>query len=417
MHFASSLRTVSRETFLTTQEPMTAESQEGGLMERWQISGFGLYVHWPFCQSKCPYCDFNSHVASHVDHGRWLEGYLLELRRYAQETPGRVLSSIFFGGGTPSLMPPATVEAIIDEATLLWTPANDIEITLEANPTSVEIGRFVDFRSAGVNRVSVGIQALNDQDLRRLGRMHSADEARAAIAVSQRVFERTSFDLIYARQDQSLKQWEAELTAALALSADHLSLYQLTIESGTVFGARFAKGQLLGLPSEDTAADMFELTQDLCDAAGMPSYEVSNHAKPNAESRHNMIYWRGGDYVGIGPGAHGRLTNALGERYATVSPSAPSVWLEKATSRTSVAEDRERLSPEDSATEFLLMGMRVNAGISLDDYAAISGQPLSAKKIRSMVEQGALTVENGQIKTTKSGRMVLNWVLQQLVLD
>lgn len=386
-------------------------------MERWQISGFGLYVHWPFCQSKCPYCDFNSHVESHVDHSRWLGGYLSELRRYATETPGRILSSIFFGGGTPSLMPAATVEAIVNEATRLWTPANDIEITLEANPTSVEIGRFRDFRRAGVNRVSVGIQALNDQDLRRLGRMHSASEARTAISVSQQVFERTSFDLIYARQDQSLKQWEAELIDALSLSADHLSLYQLTIEPSTVFGARFAKGQLLGLPHEDAAADMFELTQDLCEAAGMPSYEVSNHAKANAESRHNMIYWRGGDYIGIGPGAHGRLTTSSGHRYATVSPAAPNVWLDAATSTETAAEDRERLSPEDIATEFLLMGMRVNAGVSLNDYNAMSGRPLSEKKVRILMEQGVLLVQDGHIKTTKSGRLVLNWVLQQLLLE
>ena len=395
---------------------MGTRKLENDLMERWQISGFGLYVHWPFCQSKCPYCDFNSHVASHVDHGKWLEAYLSELRRFGAETPGRVLNSIFFGGGTPSLMHPATVEAIVNEATRLWTPANDLEITLEANPTSVEIGRFRDFRLAGVNRVSVGIQALNDQDLRRLGRMHSATEARSAISISQQVFDRTSFDLIYARQDQSLKQWEAELTDALSMSADHLSLYQLTIEPDTVFGARFAKGQLLGLPPEDIAADMFELTQDLCEAAGMPSYEVSNHAKPNAESRHNMIYWRGGDYVGIGPGAHGRLTTSSGHRYATVSPSAPNAWLDAVTSTHALAEERERLSSDDIATEFLLMGLRMTAGVSLKDYNAISGRPLSHKKIQSLTEQGLLVLEDNYIKTTKSGRMVLNWVLQQLLL-
>lgn len=384
-------------------------------MERWQSAGFGLYVHWPFCQSKCPYCDFNSHVSGQIDQRAWLDAYLIELRRYAQDTPGRVLSSIFFGGGTPSLMPPETVAAIIDEATRLWTPANDIEITLEANPTSVEISRFREFRTAGINRVSVGVQALNDADLRRLGRLHDAGEARRAISVSQSVFDRTSFDLIYARQDQSLTAWEAELTAALALAGDHLSLYQLTIEPGTVFGARFDRGLLLGLPEEDRAADMYEITQTLCAAAGLPSYEVSNHARPGQESRHNMIYWRCGDYVGIGPGAHGRITRPDGQRFATARPLLPDAWLSSVNSP--LEEGRELLSSNDQASELLMMGMRIAAGVDLSEYQGLAGEPLSSARILQLTELGLVEVIKGRIRTTSAGGLVLNWVLRQLLMN
>ncbi|MDR7124483.1 radical SAM family heme chaperone HemW [Pseudotabrizicola sp. 4114] len=383
-------------------------------MQRWQSAGFGLYIHWPFCQSKCPYCDFNSHVTAQIDQDVWREAYLSELRRYAEETPNRVLSSIFFGGGTPSLMPPATVAAIIDEATRLWTPANDIEITLEANPTSVEIGRFRDFRMAGVNRVSVGIQALNDIDLRRLGRLHDSSEARAAISVSQTVFDRTSFDLIYARQDQSLSAWEAELREALSLAGDHLSLYQLTIEPGTAFGARFDRGLLPGLPDEDLAVDMYEITQALCDASNMSAYEISNHAKPGEESRHNMIYWRCGDYVGIGPGAHGRLTDESGRRISTNSPAMPTEWLKAVQSCTHLKP--EALSADDQATELLIMGLRVNAGADLMEYERIAGEPLPALRISNLSNQGLVDVSGGRIKTTPAGRLVLNWILKQLLV-
>ncbi|WP_103335046.1 radical SAM family heme chaperone HemW [Pseudotabrizicola formosa] len=383
-------------------------------MQRWQQAGFGLYVHWPFCQSKCPYCDFNSHVSDAVDHSEWAAAYLNDLRRYALETPGRVLSSIFFGGGTPSLMRPETVAAIVDEAVKLWTPANDIEITLEANPTSVEIGRFAEFRLAGINRVSIGIQALNDTDLRRLGRMHDAREARKAIEVSQAVFDRSSFDLIYARQDQSISAWEAELRDALSLAAGHLSLYQLTIEPGTVFGARFERGLLQGLPVEDVAADMFELTQGICEAHGKPAYEISNHARPGEESRHNMIYWRCGDFLGIGPGAHGRLTDAAGQRYATVARHMPGDWL-KANQAGATHDGREMLSQDAQATELLLMGMRVNSGVDLTEYQTISGAPLSPTRLEPLRAQGLVEITNGRLHTTPSGRLVLNWVLKELL--
>ena len=383
-------------------------------MERWQIAGFGLYVHWPFCQSKCPYCDFNSHLSDHIDHDRWLNAYLTEMRRYAEETPGRVLSSIFFGGGTPSLMRPRTVAAIIDEASKLWTPANDIEITLEANPTSVEISRFRDFRTAGVNRVSVGVQALNDVDLRRLGRLHGEQEARRAIATSQSVFEKTSFDLIYARQDQSLDQWKSELTRALALADGHLSLYQLTIEPGTVFAARFDRGQLRGLPVEDVAADMYDLTQEVCSAHGYSAYEVSNHAKPGQESRHNKIYWRCGDYVGIGPGAHGRITTASGQRFSTVRPSSPNAWLD----RGGLIEDgdHDTLSLDDRASELIMMGLRVTEGVDLGEYEELTGASLSKAKVKELCDLGLVETRDNQIRTTAAGRLVLNWVVKQLLV-
>ena len=301
-------------------------SRGPALAEDWQQGGFGLYVHWPFCQAKCPYCDFNSHVSREIDQERWRRAYLAELDRYAAEVPGRVLTSVFFGGGTPSLMDPELVGAILDRVARLWPMANDPEITLEANPTSVEAGRFRGYRDAGVNRVSMGIQALNNADLARLGRLHSVEEALAAFDIARGLFDRVSFDLIYARQGQTLADWRIELQQALSMAVDHLSLYQLTIEPGTAFGDRFARGTLRDLPDDDAGADMYLLTQEMCDAAGLHGYEVSNHAARGAESRHNLVYWRYGDFVGIGPGAHGRLT-LDGQRHATIGHHMPEAWL------------------------------------------------------------------------------------------
>ena len=297
------------------------------MLEDWRNGGFGLYVHWPFCQAKCPYCDFNSHVVSRIDQKDWVTAYKAELARVAELAPDRVLNSIFFGGGTPSLMHPDTVAAVIESAQDIWTFANDIEITLEANPGSVEAGRFAGYRDGGVNRISMGFQALNDDDLRRLGRIHSVAEGKAAFDIARNCFDRVSFDLIYARQGQTLDGWKAELREALSMAIDHLSLYQLTIEEGTAFGDRYARGKLRDLPTDDTAADMYLATQDICAEFGMPGYEISNHARPGAESRHNQIYWRYGDYIGIGPGAHGRIT-ANGTRYATEAIRAPGAWLQ-----------------------------------------------------------------------------------------
>ncbi|MCL4155215.1 UNVERIFIED_CONTAM: hypothetical protein GTU68_030977, partial [Idotea baltica] len=267
----------------------------------------GVYIHWPFCQAKCPYCDFNSHVSSNVDQTAWVRAYLSELDRLAELTPNRIVSTVFFGGGTPSLMLPDTVAAIIERVRQNWRCTNDIEVNLEANPTSVEASRFRGFQQAGVNRISMGIQALNDQDLKLLGRLHSVAEAQKAFDIARNIFDRVSFDLIYARQNQSAAEWEAELTQALGMAVDHLSLYQLTIEEGTAFGDRFARGGLRGLPTDDLSADLYELTQSITSDHGFSAYEVSNHAKTGQESRHNLVYWRGGDYVGVGPGAHGRF--------------------------------------------------------------------------------------------------------------
>lgn len=386
-------------------------------MERWQSAGFALYVHWPFCQAKCPYCDFNSHVSAQVDHDAWRSAFVKELGRLARETPDRVLSSIFFGGGTPSLLPADTVAAIIDEATHLWSIANDIEITLEANPTSVESDKLKSFRTAGVNRVSIGVQALNDVDLRRLGRMHNAAEARHAISVAQSTFDRMSFDLIYARQHQTLRDWEAELTDALSMSSGHLSLYQLTVEPDTVFGARYDRGQLLGLPHEDLAADMYLLTQDLCDAHGLPAYEVSNHAAPGLESRHNTIYWRAGDYVGVGPGAHGRITDSIGRRFCTECPKSPNEWLNLVLSDHPGELTRETLDRTAQATEFMVMGLRLTAGIDVNEYASIAGANFEPQNLQELTDLGLITVSDQTMRTTLAGRMVLNSVLQKLLAD
>ena len=292
------------------------------MSEDWRHGGFGLYIHWPFCEAKCPYCDFNSYVSPDIDDNVWEAALIAELDRHAELTQGRLLNSIFFGGGTPSLMPPAMVGNLIARALEHWVPANDIEITLEANPSSVEASRFAGFQAAGVNRISMGIQALNDPDLKRLGRLHSVSEAMTALKIAKKSFGRVSFDLIYARQDQLLSQWHKELDEAILLSDGHLSLYQLTIEPGTAFGFRAEAGKLRGLPDENLSADMFDLTNEVCAAAGLQAYEVSNYATKGLESRHNIIYWRGGDYIGIGPGAHGRLTSS-GQRVATQTALAP----------------------------------------------------------------------------------------------
>lgn len=383
------------------------------MADDWRNGGFGLYVHWPFCEAKCPYCDFNSHVSKNIDQKQWLDAYLVELRRSAAETPNRVLNTIFFGGGTPSLMDPETVAAVIDTARALWHPANDMEITLEANPGSVEAGRFAAYRGAGVNRISMGVQALNDDDLRRLGRIHSVAEARAAYDIARHCFERVSFDLIYARQHQTLDAWRAELTEALSMAVDHLSLYQLTIEDGTAFGDRYAVGKLRGLPLDDSAADMYLATQEICEAHGLPAYEVSNHARPGAESQHNLIYWHYGDYVGIGPGAHGRITQN-GQKYATETYLNPQRWLDAA-SCGSGEKERAALSREDQASEYLMMGLRVTGGLDIDRYMGISGHPLPQDPLGHLQDIGMVQMLDGRLMATTDGRAVLNAVIRELL--
>ncbi len=383
--------------------------------EDWQDGGFGLYIHWPFCEAKCPYCDFNSHVARRIDQDRWRRAYLAEIDRVADELPGRVLNTIFFGGGTPSLMDPDSVAAILTRIAQRWPMANDAEITLEANPGSVEAGRFRAFRAAGITRISMGIQALNDADLRRLGRIHSVDEAMAAFDIARGTFDRVSFDLIYARQDQTLADWKAELNQALTKAIDHISLYQLTIEDGTAFGDRYRLGKLRGLPDDDAAADMFDATAEICAAHGFERYEVSNHARPGSEARHNLIYWRYGDYAGIGPGAHGRIT-VSGRRYATETHRNPAAWL-SAAERGTGESLREPLAGMEQAAEYAMMSLRIGEGMDIGRYARLAGQPLNAVALADLSEQGFVTERGGRVVVTGRGLPLLNAVTGQLLAD
>jgi len=381
--------------------------------EDWRAGGFGIYLHWPFCAAKCPYCDFNSHVRAGVDQDRWRRALVAEIGRAAQETRGRQVGSVFFGGGTPSLMPPGTVAAAIEAVAAGWNLAPDAEITLEANPTSVEADRFRAYAAAGVNRLSLGVQSLDDRALRALGRRHDVASARAAFDLARRIFPRVSFDLIYARQGQTLADWRAELGEALAMAADHLSLYQLTIEPGTAFGALAARGRLRGLPSDGLAADLHLATQEICAAAGMPAYEVSNHARPGAEGRHNLVYWRYGDYVGVGPGAHGRLTLG-GSRWATVATSAPEAWLAAVEAGTA-PETRTMVTPQEQAAEMLLMGLRLAEGIALGRHAALAGQPLDLAVVERLEALDLVVTGDGRLKATSAGRSVLNAVIGELL--
>ena len=379
--------------------------------------GFGLYVHWPFCLKKCPYCDFNSHVRDAVDQARWRDALLRELDHCAPLVPGRTLTSIFFGGGTPSLMAPATAAAVIEHAARHWTLAPDIEITLEANPTSVEAGRFADLRATGINRVSLGIQALDDTALRFLGRAHSADEARAAIALAARHFDRYSFDLIYARPGQTLASWQAELDRALVLAGDHLSVYQLTIEPGTAFHTAHARGDF-ALPDDELGGALFELTQDHLAAAGLPAYEISNHARPGQESRHNLTYWRYGEYLGVGPGAHGRLALA-GTKHATRQKRAPESWLAAVESAGHGTEERLPLDPMQRAEELLMMGLRLAEGIPRTRFQAeLDSEPeawLDSTALRHLIEGGFITLDAVRLAATAAGRQRLNAVLAALL--
>jgi oxygen-independent coproporphyrinogen-3 oxidase len=383
--------------------------------EDWREGGFGLYVHWPFCEAKCPYCDFNSHVSRSIDQKSWRDAYLLELKRASLETENRVLNAVFFGGGTPSLMDPDIVSDIISAIKSHWPTANDLEITLEANPSSVEAGRFAAFRQAGISRISMGIQALNDADLKRLGRIHSASEAMQAFDVARTAFDRVSFDLIYGRQDQSLEQWQAELQSALNLAIDHISLYQLTIENGTAFGDRYARGGLRGLPTEDLGADMYTATQEICGEMGFPSYEVSNHARDGAQSRHNLIYWRYCDYIGIGPGAHGRVT-VDNIKWATEAFSNPQRWLD-AVPHQHAEKPRVSLNSQDQATEFLLMGLRLKEGIDIDRFERILGEPLRVESLSHLQEIEMITLDNNRLTVSNQGFMVLNAVIEELLPD
>jgi oxygen-independent coproporphyrinogen-3 oxidase len=375
---------------------------------------FGVYVHWPFCRSKCPYCDFNSHVSHRpIDQPRFVRAFAAEIAATAARTPGRTVSSVFFGGGTPSLMEPATVAAVLDAIARHWGIAGDIEVTLEANPTSVEAERFAGYRAAGVNRVSLGVQALDDGALAALGRTHTADEALAAVAIARRHFERYSFDLIYARPGQKPADWRTELTRAIAQAASHLSLYQLTIEPETPFASLHAGGKLV-IPGEDCARDLYDVTQEVCNAAGLPAYEVSNHAWPGAECRHNLVYWRYREYAGIGPGAHGRL-DVDGVRRATAAERRPEAWLDLVESQGHGVVTDEPLTPAEKADEFLLMGLRLAEGIDPARFERLAGAPLPAEQVAHLERHGFVeTTREGRLRVTPAGFPILNAVVAEL---
>lgn len=380
---------------------------------RGQKDPIGIYIHWPFCRQKCPYCDFNSHVQQGVDHARWADALCRELASYAEETVGLEVDSVFFGGGTPSLMAPETVAAVLETVAAHWRLAPEAEITLEANPTSVEAARFAGFAAAGVNRVSVGVQALRDEDLRRLGRLHSVAEARQAIDIAMKYFGRVSADLIYARQDQSLAAWREELAEALDWGLDHLSLYQLTIEPETRFGDLHARGRLRGLPDGELAADLYEATQEMTEAAAMPAYEVSNHARPGAEGRHNLIYWRGGAYLGVGPGAHGRVLTSTGW-IATETLRQPEAWLAGVDTRAQAAK-LTPIAPEERAVEYMMMALRLRDGMDLARYAALAGGAPDAAALAKMAGDGFVETDAGRLRLTPAGRPLLNAVLRELL--
>ena len=377
-------------------------------------AGFGVYVHWPFCAAKCPYCDFNSHVRhAPVDEVRYLAAFRAEIAHMAARTPGRTVSSVFLGGGTPSLMRPATVAGLLDAIGGAWGIAPGVEVTLEANPTSVEATRFRGYRAAGVNRVSLGVQALDDGDLKRLGRLHSVEEALSAVRTAATHFERFSFDLIYARPDQTAQAWAAELRRAIAYAAEHLSLYQLTIEPGTPFFGLAQSGRLVP-PDDDASRALYDVTQEICEAAGLPAYEVSNHARPGAQSRHNLLYWRYGEYAGIGPGAHGRLVLPQG-RTGTLTEKAPEGWLARVEREGHGITETEGLSPEDQGDEFLMMGLRLSEGIDPARYAALKGRPLDAARLDALVTDRLVARRpDGRIAATARGAPVLNAVVAEL---
>jgi putative oxygen-independent coproporphyrinogen III oxidase len=377
-------------------------------------AAFGVYIHWPFCLSKCPYCDFNSHVRrAPIDEPRFMRAFVAEIAATAARVPDRTVSTIFFGGGTPSLMQPKTVAALLEAIARHWRIAPDAEITLEANPTSVEAERFRGYRAAGVNRVSLGVQALDDRVLSQLGRMHTAKEALAAVDVARRVFARYSFDLIYARPQQTPQDWAKELKLALAEAGEHLSLYQLTIEPDTPFATLHATGKLK-VPDEERARALYDTTQEICAAHGLPAYEISNHARPGGECRHNLIYWRAHEYAGVGPGAHGRL-DIDGDRYATATEKRPEAWLDRVERSGHGLVTDEVLTREEASDEYLMMGLRLTEGIDVSRYVAVSGRALDPERIAALHEAGLVeTVPPGRLRVTLPGFPVLDAVVADL---
>lgn len=378
--------------------------------------GFGVYLHWPFCAAKCPYCDFNSHVRhAPVDQTAFAEAFLREMAHVRDLTGPREVTSIFIGGGTPSLMTPETVGTLLDAVAAHWRVPANIEVTMEANPQSADANRFAGYRTAGVNRLSLGVQALNDADLTFLGRLHDADEARAAIELARRTFPRLSFDLIYARPGQTLENWASELREAISLAADHLSLYQLTIEDGTPFKALHAAGRI-AIPDGELASDLYAMTQDITFDHGLPAYEISNHAVPGAQSRHNLTYWRYGDYAGIGPGAHGRFSTVGYEnRHVTITERHPETWLERVRRRGHGIAETETLDRMAQADEMLMMGLRLTEGVDLARHEALGGRTIDGRALQVMIDLGMVErVGNARIRATARGRIVLDSVIAEL---
>ncbi|MDJ0930344.1 radical SAM family heme chaperone HemW [Breoghania sp.] len=380
-----------------------------------QDSGFGIYIHWPFCAAKCPYCDFNSHIRHQaIDQERFAHAFAIEFAHFGAETRGREVTSIFFGGGTPSLMKPQTVEAILNSVAKNWRLSDTVEISMEANPSSVEAERFRDYCTAGVNRVSLGVQALNDPDLRFLGRLHDVDTALRAIDMACETFPRLSFDLIYARPGQTPEAWRMELERAIGLAADHLSLYQLTIEHDTPFFKLYEADKLV-VPDPDAAANLYEMTLSTCEAHSMPAYEISNHAVPGAECRHNLVYWRYGDYVGVGPGAHGRLTGGNGKR-ATATELHPETWLQKVEERGHGMVEDQVLTMEEQGDEYLIMGLRLNEGVDLARYERLSGRNLDPRRLNDLIFHGMVErMGDTRVRATHDGFFVLDAVVADLV--
>jgi oxygen-independent coproporphyrinogen-3 oxidase len=376
--------------------------------------GFAVYVHWPFCLSKCPYCDFNSHVRERgIDEARYLAAFRAEIAHRAALARGRTVGSIFFGGGTPSLMAPATVAGVLDAIAAHWPVARDAEITLEANPTSVEAGRFRGYRAAGVNRLSVGVQALADADLMGLGRRHTVEEALAAVRLAASLFPRHTFDLIYGRPGQTEAAWRSELARALPLAGDHLSLYQLTVEPDTAFARLYAAGRLR-LPDEDLSLALFHATRELTEGRGLPAYEVSNHARPGGESRHNLVYWRYGEYAGVGPGAHGRLVTEAG-RLAQACERAPEAWLARVEAHGHGLVENVTLTPDEQGDEFLVMGLRLAEGVDPRRYERLTGRALDSGRLRALIEDGLVERgPDGRIRLTAAGAPLLDSVVAEV---
>jgi putative oxygen-independent coproporphyrinogen III oxidase len=377
--------------------------------------GFGVYLHWPFCAAKCPYCDFNSHVRHHaIDQNRFARAFRREIETMRSRTGPKTVKSIFLGGGTPSLMEPQTVSALLDAVAEHWTVPANIEVTLEANPSSVEADRFRGYRAAGVNRVSLGVQALNDRDLKFLGRLHNVEEALSAIGLAREIFPRLSFDLIYARPDQALAEWERELNEAIGYAADHLSMYQLTIEQGTPFAALHMAGKIKML-DDGHAADLYALTQEVTAQHGLPAYEVSNHAAPGAESRHNLVYWRYGEYAGIGPGAHGRFMEG-NTRSVTISEKMPERWLDMVEAGGTGVVEEERLTPSQQADEMLMMGLRLHEGIDVQRYESLAQRTFDRQRLLTLQEDGMVAfLGNSRLRVTPKGMILLDAVLVELL--